>query len=115
MKPARLAWAALLALTFLPVSSPAEPYGIPEGRCNTAALGTVLGGALGGAIGARVADREDRPIAMFLGAAIGAIVGNAIGRDIDEADRACMGHALELAGERKTVVFSSGARGRFAR
>ena len=30
---------------------------------------------------------------------------------IDESDRACMGHALELAGEGKTVVWKNAARG----
>jgi surface antigen len=39
---------------------------------------------------------------------LGAVIGAKIGRAIDEADRACMGH--ELAGERSTVMWK-GASG----
>jgi surface antigen len=82
-------------------------YGIIGGRCNTAAVGAVLGGTVGGAIGSQVGRGGDRAIATVIGAAIGTLVGMKIGRDIDEGDRACWGHALELAGERKTVQWSN--------
>lgn len=86
-------------------------YGVIEGRCNTAAVGAVVGGALGGAVGAGVSSPGDRPVAIILGTVIGAVVGHAIGKEMDSADRACMGHALELAGERKTVVWTNAASG----
>lgn len=38
---------------------------------------------------------------------VGAVIGAKIGRAIDDSDRACMGHALELAGEHKTVTWKS--------
>src|SRR5690606_27206668 len=122
--------ALLVSLTLLPVPAPADPpphapahgwrkkndptyvgytgrkwerdYGIVDGRCNPAAVGAVLGGATGGVVGARVSRPDDPPIAIILGTAIGAVIGHAIGKEFDEADRACMGHALELAGERRT-------------
>ena len=131
--------AAALVLSLIPVASPADPppwapahgwrkkndpnyvgytgkkwdkdYGIIEGRCNTAAVGAVLGGVAGAVIGSRVADKQDRPIAIILGTAIGAVIGAKIGQQIDEGDRACMGHALELAGEKKTVVWTNKATG----
>jgi surface antigen len=138
MQMTHLALAALVSLAVVPVSSPATPpdhakahgwrkkndpnyvgytgkkwekdYGIIEGRCNTAAVGAVLGGAVGAAVGSR-AEKEDRPVAMIVGTVIGAVIGAKIGQEIDERDRGCMGHALELAGERKTVVWTNKATG----
>lgn len=131
--------AALISLALLPVPSPAEPppwapahgwrkkndpnyvgytgrkwekdYGVVDGRCNTAAVGAVIGGVVGGAVGSRVSSPDDRPIAIILGSVIGAVVGHKIGKELDDSDRACMGHALELAGERKSVVWTNKATG----
>ena len=139
MKTATLLIAPLVTLSLLPVPAPAEPppwapahgwrkkndpnyvgytgkkwerdYGVIGGRCNTRAVGAVVGGVIGGAIGSRVEDRQDRPIAIILGTAIGAVIGARIGQDIDNTDRACIGHALELAGEKKTVVWKNEATG----
>lgn len=86
-------------------------YGVLEGRCNTAAVGAVLGGVTGAVIGARTSNPQDRPIAIVLGTAIGAVIGAKIGEEIDDRDRACMGHALELAGEKKTVVWTNKSTG----
>ena len=130
---------AALSLSLVPAPSPAEPpphakahgwrkkndptyvgytgkkwqrdYGVADGRCNTAAVGAVVGGVIGGAVGARVSSDQDRPVAVILGAALGAVVGRAIGKELDAADRACMGHALELAGERKTVAWTNPGSG----
>lgn len=77
-------------------------YGIIEGRCNRQAIGTVLGGAVGGAIGT-TADREYRAVAVIVGSVLGAVIGNQIGKSMDEADRGCIGHALELAADRRAV------------
>jgi surface antigen len=88
----------------------AKDYGIVEGKCNTAAVGAVLGGAVGGVIGSR-AEREDRAVAMVVGTAIGAVVGAKIGQSIDQNDRACMGHSLELAGVKKSVVWTNTGTG----
>ncbi len=85
-------------------------YGIIEGRCNTAAIGAVLGGVTGAVIGSR-ASEEDRPVAIILASTLGAIIGAKIGQEMDNSDRACMGHALELAGEKKTVVWTNRATG----
>jgi surface antigen len=82
-------------------------YGVVAGRCNSAQVGAVLGGAAGAVIGAKVGGREDRPVAIILGTTIGAVIGAKIGQTIDDGDRGCMGHALELAGERKTVVWTN--------
>jgi len=135
MKASYLALLVFLSLTFAPVPSAADPppwapahgwrrahdpsyvgytgkkwdrdYGILEGRCNSAAVGTVLGGAVGGVIGSHIGDDSNRPIATLVGAAIGAFIGHDIGTKLDESDRACMGHALELAGENKTVRWTN--------
>jgi surface antigen len=138
MKATHFALIALVSAALVPVPAPAEPpphakahgwrkkndpnyvgytgkkwekdYGIIEGKCNTAAVGAVLGGAVGGVIGSR-AEREDRPVAIVVGTAIGAVIGAKIGQSIDQSDRACMGHSLELAGVKKTVVWTNSATG----
>lgn len=88
-----------------------KDYGVIAGRCNTEAIGAVVGGAVGGVVGSRVGEGSTRVVATILGAAIGAVIGSRIGRDIDERDRACMGHALELAGDKKTVAWKNPATG----
>jgi surface antigen len=89
----------------------ARDYGVAEGRCNTAAVGAVVGGVIGGVVGSRAAGDEDRPVAIILGTALGAVVGHAIGKQLDAADRGCMGHALELASARKSVAWTNQATG----
>lgn len=87
-----------------------KDYGVVGGRCNTAAVGAVVGGAIGGAVGSRV-ETQDRAVAIILGTAIGAVIGAKIGQRIDETDRACIGHSLELAGLKKTVVWTNDKTG----
>jgi surface antigen len=72
-------------------------YGVLEGTCNRKEIGTVLGALVGGAIGSQVGDGSGRTVAIIVGSVIGAALGREIGRDLDDGDRACMGHALELA------------------
>ena len=72
-------------------------YGIVEGRCNRDDIGTVIGAVVGGAIGSRVGgEGSERAVAIVVGSVLGAVVGRQIGRDLDERDRACVGHSLEL-------------------
>jgi surface antigen len=139
VKRLQLAFVALISLSFVPVPSPAEPppwapahgwrkkndpnyvgytgkkwdrdYGVLEGKCNTAAVGAVLGGAVGGVVGAKVSSKEDRSVAILVGSVLGAVIGSKIGAEIDDSDRGCMGHALELAGEKKTVVWTNSTTG----
>ena len=83
-------------------------YGVLDGTCDAAKVGTVLGGAVGGVIGAQVAkDSPNRPVAILVGTALGAVVGNKIGKDIDSGDQGCAGHALELAGEQQPVKWTN--------
>jgi len=71
-------------------------YGISAGRCNRDEIGAVIGGVTGAVIGGQVASREDRVVGMVVGGVLGAVLGHAIGDSMDDRDRACMGHALEL-------------------
>lgn len=82
-----------------------KDYGILSGRCNRAAIGAVVGGAVGGAVGSTVGKDDGRTVAIIIGTVIGSFIGAKIGNDIDEADRACFGHALELARDNKRVVW----------
>jgi surface antigen len=81
--------------------------GIPEGTCNRKAIGALMGGAIGGVIGSQVGEGAGRNIAILVGAAAGTLIGSHIGRKMDEADRACVGEALEKAGDNRTVAWAS--------
>jgi surface antigen len=80
-------------------------YGIASGRCNRDEIGAVIGGVAGAVIGSQVAGRDDRVVGMVVGGVLGAVLGHAIGDSIDERDRACMGHALELGRPGVPVVW----------
>jgi len=82
-------------------------YGVINGRCNREAVGAAIGAVAGGAVGSQVGKGENRQIAILVGTVAGAAIGAKIGRDIDQTDRACIGHALELAGDKKRVTWKS--------
>lgn len=86
-------------------------YGVLEGRCNRKEIGTVLGAVAGGVIGSRVGDESNRTVAIIVGSVIGAAIGREIGRDLDDGDRACVGHALELAKAGQRVRWVNEATG----
>jgi surface antigen len=74
-----------------------EDYGVREGRCNTDTVLTAVGAVGGAVIGNRTASPENRTIATIVGAVAGGLLGNAIGEAIDDGDRGCIGHSLEVA------------------
>lgn len=82
-----------------------KDYGVLLGRCDYTAVGAVLGGVVGGAIGSQVGQGEGRTVAIIVGTVLGAVLGAQIARDLDEADRACIGHTLELAPPGRRVVW----------
>jgi surface antigen len=86
-------------------------YGVSEGRCNRDAIGAVLGGVAGGVIGSRVGDGSGRVVATVVGAALGAFIGSRIGRSMDDRDRDCIGHALEVGSAGRNVVWQNAATG----
>ena len=85
-------------------------YDIVSGRCNRQEIATVVGGIVGGAIASRVAD-ENRTVATIIGITAGALIGNRIGRELDEADRSCVGHALEIGHTGRLVVWTNDSTG----
>jgi surface antigen len=78
-------------------------YGIIGGSCNRKEIGTVIGAVAGGAIGSQVGDGSGRTVAIIVGSVLGAIVGREIGENLDDADRGCIGHALELVEPGRSV------------
>lgn len=82
-------------------------YGVLEGSCNRAQVGAVLGGAVGGAVGSTIGKGDTRTVAIVVGTVLGTVVGYEIGRDIDERDRGCFGHSLELAKTGQTVHWTN--------
>jgi surface antigen len=85
-------------------------YDISSGRCNRQEIGAVLGAATGGLIGSRVGE-ENRTVATIIGAAIGALIGSKIGGALDDADRGCFGHALEISPPGKRVSWDNPTTG----
>lgn len=82
-----------------------DHYGVIDGRCNREAVGAVIGATVGGVVGSQVGKGDGRAVATVLGAVFGAVIGAAIGRDMDRTDRACFGHALELAKDNQRVTW----------
>lgn len=72
-------------------------YGVVRrGNCDTSAVLGVAGAVTGGIIGNQSASPHNRGVATIFGAVAGGIIGSALGRSIDESDRACIGESLEL-------------------
>jgi surface antigen len=84
-----------------------EDHGIQGGRCNTDTILTVVGAAGGAIIGNRAASAENRTVATIVGAIAGGLIGNKIGESIDDRDRACMGHGLEVGAIGKTITWTN--------
>lgn len=80
-------------------------YGIRSGRCDREQVGALLGGIAGGAIGSEAGKEGGRTIAIAIGTVVGAAIGAEIGRRMDRSDRACTGHALELAVPGQSVTW----------
>jgi surface antigen len=87
-----------------------DDYGVRSGRCDRDRVGAALGAVAGGAIGAAVSDGDDRLIAILAGATIGAVIGHEIGDRMDDRDRACFGHSLELLEDGRRVEWGGSSR-----
>jgi surface antigen len=86
-------------------------YEVTTGRCNRQEIGAVLGGVAGAVIGSRVASPDNRTVGTIVGAAVGALLGSRIGRELDEGDRGCFGHVLEVAAPGGRVTWENSATG----
>lgn len=87
-----------------------DDFDISSGTCNRQEIATVIGGIAGGVIATRVAD-EHKPVATIVGVIAGAVIGNRIGRELDEADRGCLGHALEIAHAGQRITWTNETAG----
>ena len=85
-------------------------FDISSGSCNRQEIATVIGGVAGGVIANRVAD-EHKAVATIVGVIAGAVIGNRIGRELDEADRGCFGHALEIAQPGQKITWANQTAG----
>ena len=81
-------------------------YDISSGRCNRQEIATVVGAIAGGAIANHVAD-EHKAVATIVGVIAGGVIGNRIGKELDEADRGCFGHALEIAQPGQRITWAN--------
>jgi surface antigen len=62
---------------------------------------------IGGVVGVRAGDDNNRPIAILLGSVVGAVIGANIGKSVEDADKACMAHSLELANDNRPVSWNN--------
>jgi surface antigen len=85
-------------------------YGVTSGTCNREEIGAVLGAAAGAVIGSRSSD-DHRTVATILGAAAGGLIGAAIGRELDEADRGCVAHSLEVGEVGRRITWTNARSG----
>jgi surface antigen len=103
-----------------------DDYGIRSGRCDRdrSHVATAVGAVAGGVIGNEVASGDNKLIAILAGAAIGGVIGNEIDKELDDDDRRCFGHSLELLedgsrvrwdGSRPNMFYSLTPTGRFER
>jgi len=86
-------------------------YQVASGSCNREEIGAVIGGVIGGVVGAKNSSPENRTVAVIIGAAAGALIGSRIGRALDDADRGCFGHVLEIGVAGKPVKWSNSSTG----
>ncbi len=82
-------------------------YGVRSGHCNTDQILAAVGAVAGGVIGNRTASEGNRTVATIVGAIIGGVVGAKVGDAIDDRDRACIGHSLELVHTGRTVYWTN--------
>ena len=82
-------------------------YGVVAGNCDRVAVGAVLSAAARGTVGSQIEEGSGRRVAIVIGTVTGAVIGAQIAADLDNADRGCMGHALELAGDNRSVRWSN--------
>jgi len=82
-------------------------YGISAGHCDTDGILTMVGAVSGAVIGNRTASPENRTFATIAGAIIGGVIGNKVGDAIDDGDRACLGHSLEVGAIGHSVTWSN--------
>ncbi len=86
-------------------------YSILSGHCDHHAIATVLGGVVGATVGSKVADNDNRTVAMIIGAAAGALIGHKIGEALDDGDRGCIGHSLEVGKTGQHVLWVNDVSG----
>lgn len=84
-----------------------QDYGIRSGRCNTDTVLTAVGAVGGAVIANRTASPENRTIATIVGAVAGGLIGNAIGERIDDGDRGCIGHSLEVGAVGQRITWTN--------
>lgn len=86
-------------------------YDVASGRCNREEIGAVLGGIAGGVVGSKVASADNRVVGIIIGAAAGALIGAKIARQLDDGDRGCFGHSLEIVRPGERVMWENRSTG----
>ena len=87
------------------------PFSIGLGNCNRDLLGGLMGAAAGGFLGSKIGDGKGQLAAVAGGTLLGFLVGGSIGRSMDEADRGCVGQALEHAPDGQSVRWNNPQNG----
>ena len=83
-----------------------SPY-VASGQCNREGIGHAIGAVVGGAAGSTIGKGDGRTVATIVGTLVGYVLGGSIGRSMDEADRACIGQALEYEPAGREVTWTN--------
>jgi len=89
-----------------------QDFDVLAGRCDHTAIGgAVLGTGTGVLLTRSDVPRDNRASATLIGARVGDLVGRKVGEHIDDADRACLGHSLEIGRAGKKVAWDNALTG----
>jgi surface antigen len=86
-----------------------QDYAIMSGHCDREAIAT-FADPHAGVLSSR-SPRDNRAAATLIGASVEDLIGSDLGREIDDADRACLGHVLEIGRSGRRVVWDNAATG----
>ena len=86
-----------------------QDYNVMAGHCDREAIAS-FADPRAGVLSTR-SPRDNRAAATLIGASIDELIGSNLGREIDDADRACLGHVLEIGRSGHRVVWDNTATG----
>jgi surface antigen len=86
-------------------------FAVLSGRCDREAIGGVLRPTGATAIGVHPDTHQNRWTATLIGASVSGLIARKMAREIDDGDRACLGHTLEVGKPGRAVVWDNSTTG----
>jgi surface antigen len=112
--PHRYGWPLRTSGTYVGWSGArwSRDFGVASGRCNRRDIATIVlvpdgRGTLTPQVVAQVPAGYTRNVGTLRGASVAALVGASLNQDLDDQDRDCMGHALEIGKPGRSVSWQN--------